>query len=111
MSGEVWDRQIRWTYKRDLYVKLIESIVEIIAAEAALQTEQNTKPIEAIEVYFAALHQTLIDFQRLAEIGPIVLSEGANRTLFNLKEHTFDELRGRRTHAFADTREGHRGNL
>src|SRR5438067_591495 len=34
LSDEVWDRQMRWSYKRDLYVKIIETVAQILSAEA-----------------------------------------------------------------------------
>jgi hypothetical protein len=43
ISDEVWDRQMPWSYKRDLYIKIIGTISALIGAGASFQHYEEAK--------------------------------------------------------------------
>jgi hypothetical protein len=90
ISDETWDRQMRWSHKRDMYVKIIERIAELIRAEAVFQQYENAE--RSTEGPLGELKEMLNDLMRLMEVAPLVLSDRAVKTLWNLRSHTADEL-------------------
>ena len=89
-SDEVWDRQMRWTYKRDLYIKIIEKMAELISAESHFQLYEAAH--KNSQVPLQHLKDTMFDLILLTEVAPIALSERAAKILWNLRKHTADEL-------------------
>lgn len=90
ISDELWDRQMRWSYKRDLYIKIVERITEVIGAEVEFQAHE--KAHLNTQVPLKQLKDKLNDLIRLTEIAPLVLSDFATKTLWNLRSHAVQEL-------------------
>ena len=90
ISDELWDRQVRWNYKRDLYIRIIERMSELIFAEGEFQAHEADQ--KSTGVPLNALKEKLTDLIRLTEIAPLALSERAVKTLWNLSSHTAEEL-------------------
>ena len=67
-SDEVWDRQMRWTYKRDLYIKIIEKMAELISAESHFQLYEAAH--KNSQVPLQHLKDTMFDLILLTEVGP-----------------------------------------
>lgn len=90
MSDEMWDRQMRWSYKRDLYIKINERIAGLIGAESMFQQYEDAH--KCTDAPLAELKGMLTDLMRLIEVAPLVLSDRAIKTLWNLRSHTADKL-------------------
>jgi hypothetical protein len=82
ISDSMWDRQSRWTYKRDLYVKIVETMTTLIGLETRLRAaeELGLPAVESKE-----WGQYLTELMKLTGIASFVLSERANRILENLR--------------------------
>jgi hypothetical protein len=39
ISDRMWDRQTRWTYKRDLYVRIIECLTDLIGIASGITSK------------------------------------------------------------------------
>jgi hypothetical protein len=83
ISDSMWDRQSRWTYKRDLYVKIVETLTTLIALETTCRVaeELGLAAVESKE-----WGQNLTALMKLTSIASFVLSERANKILKNLRD-------------------------
>jgi hypothetical protein len=90
ISDEVWDRQMRWNFKRDMYVRLMEAIGE------RLDVEGQNKLLEQIRrrgptdraLFGAERDKAMIRAQdvqarlvRAACVGPLVISSDSHQVL------------------------------
>jgi hypothetical protein len=90
ISDEVWDRQMRWNFKRDMYVRLMEAIGE------RLDVEGQNKLLEQIRrrgptdraLFGAERDKAMIRAQdvqarlvRAACVGPLVISADSHQVL------------------------------
>src|ERR1700690_198272 len=90
VSDEVWDRQMRWTAKRDMYVKLVECLSDLVGAATMLMVfEEAHQDTESELADVKRLAMTLV---KLTDIAPLVLSDRATKILKNLRKHFGGEL-------------------
>jgi hypothetical protein len=83
ISDSIWDRQARWTYKRDLYIQLVECMTGLIGLEARCRkTEELTLPTGEL---YREWGERMAEFYKLSEIAMMVVSERACRTLMNYR--------------------------
>jgi hypothetical protein len=83
ITDSTWDRQARWTYKRDLYIRLVECMTTLIGLESKCRTsEEWNKPVEGL---YREWGEQMIELVKLSEIASFVLSDGAYKTLMNLR--------------------------
>jgi hypothetical protein len=83
ISDSTWDRQARWTYKRDLYIRLVECMSTMIGLEARCRTTEQLKgPTDGM---YREWGEQMLEFVKLSEIASFVLSNRAYRTLMNLR--------------------------
>jgi hypothetical protein len=83
ISDSMWDRQARWAYKRELYIRLVECLTTLIGLESKCRTsEEWKKPVEGL---YREWGEQMSEFVKLSEIASFVLSDRAYRTLMNLR--------------------------
>src|ERR1700690_435157 len=90
VSDEVWDRQMRWTAKRDMYFKVVECLSDLIGAEAMYLLREEARHDTTSEL--ADVKRFTMALVKLIDIAPLVFSERAIKILKNLRKHTGDEL-------------------
>jgi len=90
ISDELWDRQMRWTAKRDMYIKLAECISNLIGAEATLLFLEEAKKDSQIQLRDVKEH--LEQLTRLTAVAPLLLSDRSTKILRNLGKHTAEKL-------------------
>lgn len=111
MSGDLWERQNRWTFKRDLYIKLLETLrvaytavdylydveTHVILCESAAQKKRFSAQQEK-------LAEALEEINRTTAVAALVLNDEGQSTLTQLDrelteannaENWFDCLEGR----------------
>jgi hypothetical protein len=72
ISDSTWDRQARWTYKRDLYIRLVECMTTLIGLESKCRiSEEWKKPVEGL---YREWGEQMSEFVKLSEIASFVLS-------------------------------------
>jgi hypothetical protein len=89
ISDEVWDRQMRWGFKRDMYVGLMEALGERIDVESRSKLlEQIRRRDPGNRLYYSERDKLLLRSQevqsrlvRFACSGPLVISEEAHQIL------------------------------
>lgn len=83
ITDSTWDRQSRWTYKRDLYIRLVECMSAMIVLEVRCRaTEELKGPTDGL---YRELGEQMSEFLKASEIASFVLSDRACRTLMNLR--------------------------
>jgi hypothetical protein len=89
LSYEMWDQQVRWTAKRDSYIKLMETLGERYDVEARNKLlEQIRRREPRNELYSAERDRALLRSQEVqarlvqaACVAPLVVSEDAHDIL------------------------------
>ncbi len=95
ISGDLWERQNRWTFKRDLYVRLLTALGETASAVRQLQylddrladprfkdrVEQTKK---LMDPHFERWTEQMSAIRREAFIAPLVCDKTTLRTLDDL---------------------------
>ena len=87
VSDEMWDRQVRWTYKRDVYVKIIEAVGRIRTGLARLDAAFGVESQDAdfakqlAEAGSKQAEEANDDLVRSYDIAPIVVSPEAYKVL------------------------------
>jgi hypothetical protein len=83
ISDKMWDRQARWTYKRDLYIKTIEAMTTLIGIEAKCRTVEElcVQDPEA----FREWRECIAELMKVTNIASLVFSEQSNKILRNLR--------------------------
>jgi hypothetical protein len=83
IGNRIWHRQERWTYKRDLYIRLVESMTSLLALAARYRASEDLRRPDQ-----AALREwgtELTNLIKLAGIGSFVLFERSNKILENFR--------------------------
>ena len=82
LSDEMWDRQMRWSYKRDLYIKIIGSITDLINAQAlTIMYQQANRDIQG---QLTAFENSLMQYYTLRELAPLVIPKSAMLALLEV---------------------------
>jgi hypothetical protein len=109
MSGDLWERQNRWTFKRDLYIRLLENLG---AARIALdylydtQTIYNGMESEARTKRVAdeqgKRHSALDDIQRATAVAALILNAEALAALAKLEREVAEAANAESYFHFVD---------
>jgi hypothetical protein len=83
ISDSTWDRQARWTYKRDLYIRLVECMTAMVGLEAKCRGAEELK--HPADDLYREWGKQMDEFVKASEIATFVLSDRACRTLMNLR--------------------------
>ena len=90
LSDEVWDRQERWSYRRDFYVRLIGSMTDLINAEVKYlmyeATQRDTK--EQAKV----IEDTFLQFNSLLELAPLIVPKVVMITVLRFPANRQDTI-------------------
>ena len=92
VTDQVWDRQMRWTYKRDVYIRLIESLGRMRTGLSRLQAAFNSDisgEAWAQEVAASGAKQVteaLDEFLCADDVAPVVASKGVLAALDGLRQ-------------------------
>jgi len=97
ISDEVWDRQMRWNLKRDLYIRLLEAGGELRSATTQHQgLEQLRRTRDLSDSHYRselererqrtsdALGEAVLKLPRAVDVAPLVVSPQAYRVLTQL---------------------------
>jgi hypothetical protein len=102
ISDEVWDRQMRWSFKRDMYVRLMEALGERLETEARNKLLEQIRRREPHNTLCAAeTERALVRSQeiqarlaRAACVAPLVISAESHQVLiytsFGIKKVNYD---------------------
>lgn len=92
ISGELWERQNRWTFKRDIYVRLLENLrvaflsgkrlVEVQQMEPAEQARHQQWTDALLDEQQSAMAQVL----RAAAVATIFVGDDARHALRELED-------------------------
>jgi hypothetical protein len=90
ISDEMWDRQMRFTFKRDMYIRLMEALGERVDVERynkLLEQLRRSRP-EDRDLFTNERDKALLRWQevqarlvRAACVGPLVISAESHRAL------------------------------
>ncbi|HLB06732.1 MAG TPA: hypothetical protein VJN41_03485 [Alphaproteobacteria bacterium] len=98
ISGDLWEKQNRWTFKKDLYVRLLRDLGDAASAvrqllylDARLRDPALSKPLaqqtmEFIDEYSSLLQKSMVEIRRSASVVPLVCTEATERALEQLLE-------------------------
>lgn len=106
ISDEVWDRQMRWNFKRDLYIRLLENVGEfrgnLIRWKAWRQTASKSLNDAVLGQKGWALYddiqQSFLKLLRTIDVAPLVVSTSALEALLE----SFTPLRDKDFHSIPD---------
>ncbi len=96
VSGDLWERQNRWTFKKELYIRLLQSLGDGAACvnHLLLLDEQLPKaPVSGIpktqelqDEYLSNLQTAMVEIRRAAFIVPLVCTEATTIALDKYRE-------------------------
>lgn len=97
VSGDLWERQNRWTFKKDLYVRLLNGLGDVASAVRqvlyltehlgrASNEERRQSLTSLIDEKFADMQKGMVEIRRCAFVVPVVCGEPTQKALDRLLE-------------------------
>jgi len=97
ISGDLWERQNRWTFKKDLYVQLLNSLGDAASAvrqllfldeklQAASQRYPESELAQSMDPHFEDMRKAMVEIRRSAFVAPLVGTEATRQALDKLLE-------------------------
>ena len=90
ISDQTWDRQARWTYKRDVYIRVIQAVGRLRSGLARLITsfkseqENASWAEEEAKIAYQEASEANNELLLVYDIAPVVLSDNACQILGNV---------------------------
>ncbi len=119
ITGDLWERQNRWSFKKDLYIRLLvglgeaaSAVRQLIYLDERLKDPSHQHLIEKtkqfMDKYFSELQRSMVEIRQAAFVAPLVCTEATERALGKLLESW---LRAEATRGSRDYLEGCRTAL